>query len=508
MIEKVIFKSLFMQSKKFKNYIIFLWLLICLVACKSIKNFSLYPINEFFPIENIGSDVVISLKKGKYVTKDYIQIENINNLVINGNGSTLTMSQLPNYNNPAILKFFKCNNITLLNLTIIGLNENLGEKSLLHNIFIYNCKNIKFNNINCLNASGDGIQIASDASQINEYSRNIVIDNFTIDQCKRNGISIINALDVKIKNGTIRNTRGHSPQAGIDIEPDFDQYRPGVSHILLENLIIEKNGGSGIAIPYIGCSNNITISKCSFIENDVGVYNCGLNVKILGSLFDNNKSCGIIAIRYPEFNIPIDSTIIRNNRLIGNPKGIYYKGSYGEIVGNDISKTSEEGMELAGLTGYDQTVIVSNNFIKGIKGNFGLVNNFSKFTFTNNNFENISGMSAIALYNGKGIISGNKLDSIKGIGIIVYDAIVEIKDNQFHHVFEEKIKIFEGNFGNTSAIVSNNQVFMNDGDKTNVFWDLNKKSTAKDNLFVSKEQKQKSLMYLVGFKYLINNRID
>ena len=74
---------------------------------------------------------------------------------------------------------------------------------------------------------------------------------------------------------------------------------------------------------------------------------------------------------------------------------------------------------------------------------------FSKFTFTNNNFENISGMSAIALYNGKGIISGNKLDSIKGIGIIVYDAIVEIKDNQFHHVFEEKIKIFEGNFGNT-----------------------------------------------------------
>ena len=49
---------------------------------------------------------------------------------------------------------------------------------------------------------------------------------------------------------------------------------------------------------------------------------------------------------------------------------------------------------------------------------------------------------------------------------------------------------------------------MNDGDKTNVFWDLNKKSTAKDNLFVSKEQKQKSLMYLVGFKYLINNRID
>lgn len=97
-------------------------------------------------------------------------------------------------------------------------------------IGMYGAKNVLIKNAYIKNCWGDGIYIGATGNQ----SSNITIDNFSIDAARRNGISIINARNVELKNGDITNIRGTNPQMGIDVEPNKETDE--IQNINIENV--------------------------------------------------------------------------------------------------------------------------------------------------------------------------------------------------------------------------------------------------------------------------------
>lgn len=67
---------------------------------------------------------------------------------------------------------------------------------------------------------GDGILIALAPSRPDRLSRAAVIRGINVSRCRRNGISVVSAVDVEISRVTIRDVNETSPRAGIDLEPD------------------------------------------------------------------------------------------------------------------------------------------------------------------------------------------------------------------------------------------------------------------------------------------------
>ena len=67
------------------------------------------------------------------------------------------------------------------------------------------------------NMMGDGVYISSPTG-ISSSKKQIKIVNSTIDNCRRNGISIVQGENILINNNLIKNTNGTAPQHGIDIE--------------------------------------------------------------------------------------------------------------------------------------------------------------------------------------------------------------------------------------------------------------------------------------------------
>jgi len=110
---------------------------------------------------------------------------------------------------------------------------------------------------------GDGIYLGSTGAAI---SKNILIQDVTINNAFRNGIAIIEAKDVLIDNVIIASTSGNSPEAGIDLEPNSPTQ--GIENVTIRDTIIVGNFGAGIVWslhdlpgipPVTGLVDNVTI---------------------------------------------------------------------------------------------------------------------------------------------------------------------------------------------------------------------------------------------------------
>lgn len=119
----------------------------------------------------------------------------------------------------AIFKVHNVSNVTIYNPRLIGdKNVHLGNKGQWGvGISIKNSEYVTITGGKVEAMWGDGIYIGQ---LNNSYSSNVIVENVLIENCRRNGISITSGKDVLIKNCIIKNTSGHSPESGIDIEPN------------------------------------------------------------------------------------------------------------------------------------------------------------------------------------------------------------------------------------------------------------------------------------------------
>lgn len=140
-----------------------------------------------------------------------------------------------------------------------------------HGIAIQNSKNIRIENITCVDFWGDGVFVDSSTDGLS-VSKNISMVNVICDNNRRQGYSICGVNGLYMENCKGINTNGISPQAGIDFEPHY----VGVvnENITLESCEFSGNKGPQILVASFSDRStlNVRINNCMFDAKGVGAY--------------------------------------------------------------------------------------------------------------------------------------------------------------------------------------------------------------------------------------------
>jgi hypothetical protein len=162
-----------------------------------------------------------------------------------------------------------------------------------HTINANGCKNLFIFGIKTENSGGDGIYLGAGALTYNE---NVYIKDIILKNHYRQGISVISAEHLVIRDSEIVNTEGTAPSAGIDFEPNLATER--LVDCNVSNCIITGNAGSGILI-YLAQNDQTTtpfsikVTDCTINGNLTSVFLWATDKHPRGELtLLGNKLCG------------------------------------------------------------------------------------------------------------------------------------------------------------------------------------------------------------------------
>lgn len=138
-------------------------------------------------------------------------------------------------------------------------------------ISILGSNNVHIADLSVSDCWGDGIYIGSSSSQ--NYCENVLVEKFTLNNNRRQGISIISAKQMTVRDGVITNTSGVDPQAGLNLEPNSPT--EFAQSVLVEDILTAANSGYGILValgPYKDSpyTVSLTIRKHTDVDSTKG----------------------------------------------------------------------------------------------------------------------------------------------------------------------------------------------------------------------------------------------
>ncbi|MFD1162242.1 right-handed parallel beta-helix repeat-containing protein [Hwangdonia seohaensis] len=257
-----------------------------------------------------------------------------------------------------------------------------------HLIWIIGSHNTIVDNVNLSNAIGDGIvfhakdlrnsdgSLQSDNREVN----NVLVSNVNIDECRRNGISILDGRNITFVNCSVTNTgngsqaynasgtkiyssAGTAPMYGLDMEAIRTRDENGVFH---ETALIE----------------NVVVRSSNFVGNEKGdivVYTAN-NVLIEDSYFDKwvaNFASYDVTIRNNVFESRDPSFFAIGIQSYLSNEGVELNYNY-KITNNTV-KNYGIGIRVAG----NNQLITDNKIIDCTTGVF-LIGDFFDSTFSRN----------------------------------------------------------------------------------------------------------------------------
>jgi PKD repeat protein len=176
-----------------------------------------------------------------------------------------------------------------------------------HALSLYEAKNITVKGLTFSDSGGDGIFIEG-GIVIGTYSSNITIEDVVCHNNRRQGMSIVSAQDVWVRNSTFSGTSGTAPEAGVDLEPDLPEQR--LVNINFENCHFKNNDSYGFMVaPGKLTSTSIPISvrleNCEFENNNLEPTGSFLKTELLlGGSTDGNDVKG---------SVEINNTLFKNS---------------------------------------------------------------------------------------------------------------------------------------------------------------------------------------------------
>ena len=138
-----------------------------------------------------------------------------------------------------------------------------------HGVLIHNSKHIRIERLTVTKCIGDGITITggsgSHYGDMSNASSDVVINKAVSSFNRRQGLSLIHAENITIKNSIFSDTgviEYQSPSAGIDIEPDLDPHFQTTRNIKIINCRFERNiGRSILANHYMNYNGTKSVSS-------------------------------------------------------------------------------------------------------------------------------------------------------------------------------------------------------------------------------------------------------
>jgi hypothetical protein len=198
----------------------------------------------------LGKNVIIRAKDGEFKNL-YIPMfkgENIENITVRGNPGSVICMNKSDYQNPKKYDFSEWR----------------------HAFSFYGVNNIVIRDLTIARTGGDAIYLGGSRKQ--SMCKNVQLLNLKLHDNHRQGISVIGAENLLIKNCRITDTKGAPPMAGIDLEPNYAAN--GLINCRVEDCVITGNHGGGILIHYVALNEtsrplSVSIKNCR-IENNRG----------------------------------------------------------------------------------------------------------------------------------------------------------------------------------------------------------------------------------------------
>ena len=322
-------------------------------------------------------------------------------------------------------------NITLLGKGKVVLAMNKREyrkapytKSPYRNLLdLRSCTNITVKNLTLNSSGGDGIYIAA----LKTPSSNILLEDLIVDDHDRQGLSIISARDLTIRNCVFSNTKGSAPMAGIDLEPNKTD--ENLSGIVIENCkffgnakgmafnlhrrmtgeappidVIVRNcqfynnrqyafmSAAGVAFAENAYKGNILIENCTFSDKKkpvvklIGFREDGVKITLKNCVINvpkSNKTTGLemsSSARLPLSNITLENLVINTpypDKAVTVSKAI---GGVKKIAGNVTIKTGKttKNFDLTELPKKHLPDLITLNFVKATLDPQNMVPAYSK----------------------------------------------------------------------------------------------------------------------------------
>ena len=139
-----------------------------------------------------------------------------------------------------------------------------------HAFEIDRCSDITVRGLTIRDSGGAGIIISGDSNKA--YSQNITVENVRSLNNRRDGITIVSAQDVWVRNSEFSKTSGTRPEAGVVLEADSPGER--LININFINCKFSDNNSAGVHFSTIAMNGSslpvsINIVDCEFSNNAV-----------------------------------------------------------------------------------------------------------------------------------------------------------------------------------------------------------------------------------------------
>ena len=348
------------------------------------------------------------------------------------------------------------------NVTVTGSGHIYGDKTVHtgttgewgHCVAIYDSKDVTIEGINIHDAWGDCIVVS--AYESGEHSNNIIIKNCTLDNGRRQGISVTSSNNVQIINCNISNINGTAPESAIDYEPNADETQ---CNCIVENCLID-NCIQGIIgyCPDSALASNYHIRNCKITNvKENGIAAVGIsNVEISNCEINTSKD-------YPDSKAAVllqkTNAIVRNSIIEANDNivGIFQMQNKKLIVEGCIVSCNNYSIRSASNIYLDGNIFNSKEFLY-ING--AVVNDSTICNNTINSSVIIRG-SKYKFYNNKVTISEGQLNNIFNSNNDHIDNL--IYNNIFEYTGDTIINNVLAIYGKGN-IIKNNKVYT--GNKT------------------------------------------
>lgn len=387
-------------------------------------------LKSLFAFTSDSTSNIVFISKGNYlVSADYngdeiIMIKSNTKIFLDGD-----ITLLPNgYDNYQIFRLQNKDNVEICGKGRItgdryDHKSQQGESG--HGIVLRQSSNIKISGLTIADMWGDGITVGG-AEGLS--CTNILIDSCTINNARRNGISIVYANIFKVSNCSFSGNEGTSPERAIDIEPNPSCYC--TNGVVVNNTI---NGKYGISTSLEGRGGNYV--KNILIE--------GNHINCHAGNYYNTYGRAVTILGDPD-NVVIDNNIISNG-------GIF-----------------------AGSSKIEKNIVIKNNSITG-KSRFDCIkcyNNHIKDVaiqctgciFSNNNVycdaENSTGNGETGLVSNSSLVSNNTFNLYGNKYSFDCPITVrknsEVKNNIINVSKEAKVHYFVRVLSGTQTVIEGN----------------------------------------------------
>lgn len=298
--------------------------------------------NKYFDIDNTGeketsSAINNAIRYAKQHNVENIQLENgkykidgsyqdpykvggiklESNMTLDLNGSTIIQKNCDEVRY-SIIGINEVENVTIKNGIIIGDRENhdYTNKNSTHEwgfgIEIKSSENVTIQNVEICNTTGDGIILTSLYGSKYPITKNIDINNARIHNCRRNGISLISAINVNIYENEIYNIEGTAPECAI-ISESWDE-----SQVIDEiNIYRNKIYSNKIGIDIQAMAKNVNIYE-NETDSSINILTAYEGAKIANNIINDTQLNVIVYENKYKEGKRINKLRIENNDLINS----------------------------------------------------------------------------------------------------------------------------------------------------------------------------------------------